>query len=386
MGEQESDVNEIRMRNELLTQKMNQARNKFREKESEIDELKSEIEKLHREAGKHKSTRQTALKEATDLSETIEELRENLRSEKQSKKKIQSKITRLDEELTEIKSERDRLSSVIEDKRKKQQNEKSKLLRETDEIKRGYEEEISLLKSQMEQPTGPSQADIAKIEANWKRKMQEGIARGVSELEDKCEELEASEQKLKSQVQRLEKKVTILSLENSSLQQENSRVLLELDEFESVKSRDATSQMLIDKQNVIIEQFNLKENELRDELNESKERERELLEENRVLNDKNSELVSHQENSELASHQQTGELASHQENSEEWKDRVRHAMNKFYASAQARFTLQNTFTGIVIYIPYTSVNLRTPTELCIPLFLCKYSRRCLMGSLLSQGS
>ena len=331
MGEQESDVNEMRKRNELLTQKMNQARNKFREKESEIEELKGEIDKLHREAGKQKSTRHSALKEATDLNETIEELRENVKSEKQSKKKIQNKLTRLDEELTEVRSERDRLTSVIEDKRKKQQSDKSKMLREVDEIKRGYEDEISVLRSQMHQSTGPTQADLAKLETNWKRKMQEGIARSVSELEDKCEELEASEQKLKSQVQRFEKKVTTLSLENSHLQQENSRVIQELDEFDSVKSRNATSQGLIDKQNVMIEQFNLRENELRNDLTESKEKERDLLEETQVLGEKIRDLESHQQISD----------------NDEWRNRVRHVMNKFYASVQARFSSQNTFTGIL---------------------------------------
>ena len=329
MGEQESDVGDLRKRNELLSQKMNQARNKFREKESEIEDLKSEIEKLHREAGKQKTTRQSAQKEATDLSETIEELRENVRTEKQSKKKIQTKLTRLDEELTEVKSDRDRILSTIEDKRKKQQNEKSKLLREIDEIKRGYEEELSVLKSQVQQTTGPTQADLTKIEANWKRKMQEGIATGVSELEEKCEELEASELKLKSQVQRLEKKVTTLSIENSHLQQENNRVIEELDELESVKNRNATSQNLIDKQNVMIEQFNLRESELRNDLDESQDKARGMLEDAQLLGEKIRDLESQQQASE----------------SEDWRNRVRHAMNKFYASVQSRFISQKTFTG-----------------------------------------
>ncbi|KAI6649703.1 FK506-binding protein 15 [Oopsacas minuta] len=329
IGEQESDVSEMRKRNELLSQKMNLARAKFREKDSELDELKSEIDKLQRDAGKQKATRQTAQKEATDLNDTIDELRENIRSEKQSKKKIQNKLTRLDEELIEVKAERDRLTTTIEDRRKKQQNDKNKLLREIEDIKHGYEDEISDLKTQMQQPTGPTQGDLAKVEANWKRKMQEGIAKSISELEDKCEELTGSEQMLKSQVQRLEKKVTALTLENSHLQGENSRVLEELDEFESVQNRNVTSQALIDKQNIIIEHSYVRENELKFDINQFKEKEKCFLEEAEQLGDKIRELESHEVSID----------------GEEWRNRVKHVMNKFYASIQTTFSPQDTYTG-----------------------------------------
>ena len=329
IGEQESEVSDMRKRNDFLTQKMNIARTKFREKESEIDDFKNEIEKLQRDAGKQKATRQSAKKEATDLTDIIEELNENIRSEKQSKKKIQNKITRIEEDLIEVKAERDRLAITIEDKRKKQLTEKNKHLREIEDVKRSYEDEINLLKTQLQQPTGPTQADLAKVEATWKRKMQEGIAKSGSELEDKCEKLTGSEEMLKSQVQRLEKKVSGLSHENSHLQQENTRVMEELDEFESVKNRNTTSQGLIEKQNLIIEQSYVRENDLQLNVNQLKEDERSLTEQVGQLEEKIHELENREEPGE----------------SDEWRDKVKHVMNQFYASVQTSFSPQETFTG-----------------------------------------
>ena len=338
IGEQESEVSDMQKRNELLTQKMNMARTKFREKESEIDDLKNEIEKLQRDAGKQKATRQSAKKEATDLNDLIEELNEKIRSEKQSKKKIQNKITRIEEDLIEVKEERDRLAITIEERRKKQLTEKNKHLREIEDVKRGYEDEINVLKTQMQEPTGPTQADLAKVEATWKRKMQEGIAKSVSELEEKCGKLTGSEEMLKSQVQRLEKKVSAISHENSHLQQENTRVLEELDEFESVKNRNITSQGLVEKQTLIIEQSYVRENDLQLNVDQLKEDERNLIKQVAYLEGKIHELENREE----------------PEQSDEWKDKVKHVMNQFYASVQASIlpdtTLSGTLSMVVLYI------------------------------------
>ena len=230
-----------------------------------------------------------------------------------------------------MKAERDRLAITIEDKRKKQLTEKNKHLREIEDVKRSYEDEINLLKTQLQQPTGPTQADLAKVEATWKRKMQEGIAKSGSELEDKCEKLTGSEEMLKSQVQRLEKKVSGLSHENSHLQQENTRVMEELDEFESVKNRNTTSQGLIEKQNLIIEQSYVRENDLQLNVNQLKEDERNLTEQVGQLEEKIHELENREEPGE----------------SDEWRDKVKHVMNQFYASVQTSFSPQETFTGTI---------------------------------------
>ena len=184
-------------------------------------EMKQHLSEVSKNTDSYKQNSERVLIENADLQTKLDAALNELKKEKQLRKSLETKAQLTDEELNELRVNLTASQKLIEEKKRKLDQDKEVFDAESDEMKRLHANEINILKeklNRMKSSASEVQSEqVKQIEADLNRDWQLKLDKAVAQLEQKYERrlTALNEEKFSVQTQLDDSKELIKNLRKS---------------------------------------------------------------------------------------------------------------------------------------------------------------------------
>ena len=184
-------------------------------------EMKQHLSEVSKNTDSYKQNSERVLIENADLQTKLDAALNELKKEKQLRKSLETKAQLTDEELNELRANLTASQKLIEEKKRKLDQDKEVFDAESDEMKRLHANEVNILKeklSRMKSNASEVQSEqVKQIEADLNRDWQLKLDKAVAQLEQKYERrlTALNEEKFSVQTQLADSKELIKNLRKS---------------------------------------------------------------------------------------------------------------------------------------------------------------------------
>ena len=154
-------------------------------------EMKQHLTEVSKNTDTYKQTSERVLVENADLQTKLDTVMSEIKKERQLRKSIETKAQLTDEELNELRSNLTAAQRLIEEKKRKFDQDKDALNTEADELKRLHANEINLLKEKLNRLKNNANEvqseQVKQIEADLNREWQLKLDKSMLQIEQKYE-------------------------------------------------------------------------------------------------------------------------------------------------------------------------------------------------------
>jgi FK506-binding protein 15 len=213
-------------------------------------EMRQHLGEVSKNTDSYKQTNERLLVENSELQTKLDNTLNDLKKEKQLRKNMELKLQSNEEELNELKQNFNQSQKLVEEKRKKLEQDRVLFDNEQEEVKRTHEIEINQLKEKLNRiksNASESQAEqIKQIEADLTREWQSKLDQTVATLEQKNERklqaLNEENAQFKKQSSDLNEQLRNLKLNLSTKQRENEELKQSIEDLSEIKLKYETFQ------------------------------------------------------------------------------------------------------------------------------------------------